>query len=147
MSTSFTAVATLVLALTLGAHVNGASISTTSTPVRNIRLESARPVEHAPAAVLKFDLVNSGLTTVGLVKLRISIVEKPDPEDDAVTNRRVLLRPFTVLGHIAFESGNTVTYEMLLRHFSADCSCVPVIEVISADPQIDPDSEMFQAQQ
>ena len=145
MSSRLTAATALVLALTLGASVSGASSTTTSpvVKVKNVRLEAApaTETETAPSAVLKFDLLNNSLTTIGLVKLRISVVEKADPRDE-VTLPRVLVRPFTVLGHIAFESGYTITYEMVLRHFAADCNCVPVVEVVSAESQPDLDSEI-----
>jgi hypothetical protein len=51
-----------------------------------------------------------------------------------------------VLGHIAFESGYTITYEMVLRHFAADCNCVPVVEVVSAESQPDLDSDIHALQ-
>ena len=143
MSSRITAVTALVLALTLWAGASGASTTTTSptVKVKNVRLEAAPATETAPSAVLKFDLLNNSLTTIGLVKLRISVVEKADPHDETTTPR-VLVRPFTVLGHIAFESGYTITYEMVLRHFAADCNCVPVVEVVSAESQPDLDSEI-----
>ena len=143
MSSRPTALTALVLALTLGAGVSRAATSTASSPVKvkNVRLEPAPAIETAPSAVLKFDLLNNSLTTISLVKLRISVVEKADTHDAAATPH-VLVRPFTVLGHIAFESGYTITYEMVLRHFDADCNCVPVVEVVSAESQPDLDSEI-----
>lgn len=85
-----------------------------------------------PSALLKFDLLNKGLTMVREPTLRISVVEKPDPHA-VLSQRRVLIPPFVVRGiNITLDAGQTFSYEMLLRNFSSDCNCVPYVEVLPA---------------
>jgi hypothetical protein len=117
----------------LPAHASDSRhITLRSVAVENARVESAPNSEGAPAALVKFDLLNKGLTMVREPTLRISVVEKTDAHI-AFSQRRVLLRPFVVRGiNITLEAGETFSYEMLLRNFSADCSCVPYVEVLPA---------------
>jgi hypothetical protein len=130
-------VAVLVAAaLTYGALPAHASdtrhITLRSVAVENVRVEPAPNSEGAPAALVKFDLLNKGLTTVREPTLRISVVEKTDAHT-ALAQRRVLVRPFVVRGiNITLEAGQTFSYEMLLRNFSSDCNCVPYVEVLPA---------------
>jgi hypothetical protein len=107
-------------------------LSLRSLAIENARVEPAPVTEGAPSALLKFDLLNKGLTMVREPTLRISVVEKPDPHT-VLSQRRVLVPPFVVRGiNITLEAGQTFSYEMLLRNFSSDCNCVPYVEVLSA---------------
>jgi len=120
-------------ASTMSVHASDSRpLSRRSLAVENARVEPAPDADGAPSALLKFDLLNKGFTTVREPTLRISVVEKPDPHA-ALSQRRVLVRPFVVRGiNIALEAGQTFSYEMLLRNFSSDCNCVPYVEVLPA---------------
>jgi len=62
--------------------------------------------------------------------LEISITEKPAFEP-VLAPSRMLVRPFTIRGNVVLESGYTINYEMLLRHFSSDCNCLANVGVLS----------------
>jgi hypothetical protein len=98
--------------------------------VAHVRLEPAPAMKTLPFSVLKFDLFNVSSNRLTDVVLEISIVEKPDP-DQVLGSRRVLVGPFTVRGSVVLESGYSINYEMLLRNFSSDCSCVANVDVLS----------------
>jgi hypothetical protein len=103
-----------------------------AAPVRieNVRLEGAPGTETVPSAVLKFDVVNASPKRQTDLLLEISITEKP-AADPVLTPHRVLVHPFKIRGNFVLEAGYTVNYQMLLRHFSTGCDCVPTVDVLS----------------
>jgi hypothetical protein len=108
-------------------------VSTKSAaPVRieNVRLEGAPGTETVPSAVLKFDVVNASPKRQTDLLLEISITEKP-AVDPVLTPRRVLVQPFKIRGNFVLESGYTINYQMLLRHFATGCECVATVDVLS----------------
>jgi len=108
-------------------------VSTKSAaPVRieNVRLEGAPGTETVPSAVLKFDVVNASPKRQTDLLLEISVAEKP-AVDPAPTPHRVLVQPFKIRGNFVLESGYTINYQMILRHFSTGCDCVATVDVLS----------------
>jgi hypothetical protein len=99
--------------------------------IRNVRLEPAPPTAKLPSTILKFDMLNEGSKRLTDFVLEISIVEKREL-DHGLVPRRVLAGPFTMRGHVVLESGYSIDSQMLLRNLSPDCSCVALIEVLSA---------------
>jgi hypothetical protein len=126
-----------LVAVALACALSAQASDSPRTPLRLVAIENARvepaPVtESVPSALLKFDVLNKGLTMVREPTLRISVVEKPDPHA-VLSQRRVLIPPFVVRGiNITLDAGQTFSYEMLLRNFSSDCNCVPYVEVLPA---------------
>jgi hypothetical protein len=105
-------------------------VATSTLRVEHVRLEPARAMNVLPSSVLKFDLFNVSANRLTDMVLEITIVERPE-RDRAVGGRRVLVGPFIIRGSEVLESGYTINYEMLLRNFSPDCSCVANVDVLS----------------
>ena len=102
-------------------------------PVRiaNVRLEPAPPLEASPSVTLKFAIANEGSTSVSDIILKIAIVEKPKSEHPEPA-RRILVGPFTIRGDVVLRAGYTMNYEMLMRNLSSECSCLAIVDVLSA---------------
>jgi len=100
-----------------------------SVRVEHIRLDPAST--KIPATLLTFDLVNGGPNRLTSLVLQVSVVGRPG---DAAAKRRVLVQPFTIRGNAALDPGYAVRYELLLRNFSSDGSCVAIVDVLSASP-------------
>jgi hypothetical protein len=122
--------------------VPGPSVSTHPDPgvtheglpvsIANVRLEPASPLEASPSMTLKFAIANEGSTSVSDIILKIAIVEKPKSEHPEPA-RRVLVGPFTIRGgDVVLRAGYTMNYEMLMRNLSSECSCLAIVDVLSA---------------
>jgi hypothetical protein len=107
-----------------------AQVGDTSTlRVHHVRLERPPATVPKPSVVLKFDLVNGGLTTVRDVVLEVAIVEQSST--DAAAARRVVAGPFTIRGDVDLQAGYTLNYEMLLRNLPPDCRCVANVAIVA----------------
>jgi hypothetical protein len=126
---------------TVWARDNPFRISHVTAPtitVENVRLEAAPLAEAEAATILKFDVFNASATSVTDLVLEISITKKPASEQIALPSQ-ILVRPFKIRGDVVLESGYTMNYEMLLRHFWSDCDCVANVTVVSARALPEPD--------
>jgi hypothetical protein len=97
--------------------------------VHHVRLERPPATVPKPSVVLKFDLVNDGVKTVGDVVLEVAILEKS--ATDAAAASRVVAGPFTIRGDIDLQAGYTLNYEMLLRNLPSDCDCVADVAIVA----------------
>jgi hypothetical protein len=125
---------------TIWIREGSSQVNTQTAPpitVENVRLEAAPPTETVPSTILKFDVFNASSQRVTDLLLEISITEKP--LDPVLAPSRMLVRPFKIRGDVVLESGYTINYEMLLRHFSSDCECVANVDVLSVRLLPDPD--------
>jgi hypothetical protein len=106
--------------------------------IENIRLDPGPKTETFPSATLTFDVFNESSKRVTDLELEISIVETPSPYDE-LGPRRVLVQPFAIRGTFVLQPGYAMTYKMLLRNFSSECSCMANVDVLSV--HLLPDSE------
>jgi hypothetical protein len=121
----------LIVGAALYASAGDVSSASALQPLR-IRNAKLQPMVRARAnepraTLLKFDLINRGVTTVDEVTFRLSVQERPTQAD---SEPHVRVRPFIVHGRFALEPGYTANVEMLLRNFDGDCDCVPKIEIV-----------------
>jgi hypothetical protein len=103
--------------------------------VRDIRIEPPPPTAPIRSAMLKFDVANEGTERLGDIVLEIVIKERPGDASAPLFSDRILAGPFTVKGKVTLEAGYTFRYELLLRNFSSDCSCVAHVDIMSAQPR------------
>lgn len=101
--------------------------------VRNVKLEPAPPIDQSPSARVTFDLYNDGPDAVGDIVLALSLIEPPQ-RSDAKAPRVVIAGPVTIRSETVLLPGYSLAYEITLRNLSADCQCVPVVDVIGARP-------------
>jgi hypothetical protein len=99
--------------------------------VENVRFEPAPLTKGSPSAVLKFDVFNHSETRVTDFVMRVSFVEKR-LSDDAESQPRILVGPVTFTTRDVVEPGYVLGYEMLFRNLSAECGCIPSVQLLSA---------------
>lgn len=99
--------------------------------IGHVRLEPPAEESLQPSMVLKFDVLNEGLSSVTDVVIEIAIREKTLVDGDA-NRSRPIVGPFTISGQATIHAGYTVAYEMLLRNLTPACQCTPDVRVISA---------------
>jgi hypothetical protein len=110
----------------------GDTLTTRSLPqIENLRLDSAPPEAPQPSAVLKFDVFNATSARLTDVVMKVSFLKKP-PTDGPTTPLRVLVGPVTVRVGEILQTGFALSYEMLFRNLSAECDCLPRVEILSA---------------
>jgi len=102
--------------------------STLPLTVQNIRMEAPDSFVDSPAAVVRFDLFNAGVTPLTAITLEISVLEKSS--DDRQSGRPIV-HPFRIRGDLVLDPGYTVNFGMLLRNLSSDCVCIAKVDVIS----------------
>ena len=105
--------------------------ATPALRIARVRLEAPPEDAAQPSMVLKFDLLNEGLSSVTDVVIEIVIRDKRLAESDPLA-ARPLVGPFTISGHATIDAGYTIAYEMLLRNLSTECQCAADVRVISA---------------
>jgi hypothetical protein len=99
--------------------------------VTKIRFEEPPPDALFPSALLKFDVINLGLTRIADVELEVTIRERLS-RSNAPVDRRTIVGPFTIRGRVAIEAGYTFNYNLILRNFSSDCECIADVSVVGA---------------
>lgn len=103
--------------------------------IEDVRLESPLPPEPTSSSILKFDVVNDGDHGIAALVLEVSIVQKSAGErDDAL----FVVHPFKIRGSRVLAPGQAISYELLLRNLSADCHCIPHVNVLSVRPVVSP---------
>lgn len=105
---------------------------TTALRVHNVRLEPGPLAESSPSATLKFDMLNDGASRLTNIVLEVSILEKHQQEQSN-GRQNVLVRPFTIREKVVLQPGYSMEYELRLRNFSSDCSCVPRVDIVSVE--------------
>jgi len=98
--------------------------------VLHVRLEPAPALNHVPSVIVKFDLVNDGLTSLSDIVFQVAIAEKMTLA--SIPRLRILAGPFTIRGKITLDPENVMTFEMRLRNLSSDCSCRAIVGIVSA---------------
>jgi hypothetical protein len=109
----------------------------TALKIENVRLTSPVRAETWPAALLTFAVVNEGAERLSDITLEISITESAVAASESPASSRAVVRPFTVRGDTILQPGYAFNFEVLLRNVSADCICVPKVDVIAAHVIID----------
>jgi hypothetical protein len=99
--------------------------------IENLRLDDAPDDAPQPSVVLKFDVFNNSSARLTDVILKVSFLEKPLSEGLTIP-ARVLVGPVTVRVGEILQSGFTLSYEILFRNLSAECDCLPRVEILSA---------------
>ena len=98
--------------------------------VQNLRIEPPSADVVAPAAVLKFELLNAGVTPLTWITVEGRVCSR---ETRGRRSRAAgLARPFSIRGETVLEEGFTLDFEMLLRNLSPGCACAAHVEVVSA---------------
>lgn len=100
--------------------------------IENVRLERSPADAPAPSALLKFDMVNEGTLRLRDILIEIAIFEKAQTLTGGL-KPRLIVRPFTIKGHVTIEPSYTVNFEMLLRNVSSECPCEADVSVVFAD--------------
>jgi hypothetical protein len=103
-------------------------VAVTAVTIRNVALEPADRIDDVESTTLSFDVHNESDASVGDIAVSISIL---DPNEDS-SDRRVVVRPFTIRMKEVLLAGYSMHYELRLRNLSADCSCEPAVELIDA---------------
>jgi len=100
--------------------------------VRDIKLEPASPVDgdESPTAMLKFDVYNEVDLSIAGVVVSVSVLGESSGLTPEV--RPVLVRPFKIRVSQVLQPGYSVHYELRMKNISADCDCLPRVEVVEA---------------
>lgn len=98
--------------------------------IRNIKLEPAPPIDQLPSAHVKFELYNDGSDSVTDIVLRLSLIERS--RNHPKTQPTVVAGPVTIRSKAFLSPGYSLAFEITLRNVSADCRCVPTIDVVDA---------------
>jgi hypothetical protein len=98
--------------------------------IRNIRLEPAPPIDRFPSARVKFELHNDGSDSLTDIMLRLSLIERSRNHPN--TQPTIVAGPVTIRSKAVLSPGYSLAFEITLRNVSADCRCVPTIDVVDA---------------
>ena len=85
--------------------VDAPGVSAPAVRIARIRLETPPEDAPQPSMLLKFDMLNEGLSSVTDVVIEIAILKKPAAGDAAVASRPVV-GPFTISGHATIDGGD-----------------------------------------
>lgn len=99
--------------------------------IENLRLDNPPSEVAQPATLLKFDVLNETSYRLTDVVVRVSFLEDQGL-DAAGVPARVLVGPVTVRVKAVLQAESLVSYEMLFRNLSSDCSCSPSVVILSA---------------
>jgi hypothetical protein len=101
-----------------------------SLSVRNARLESAPPIDHASSVRLKFEISNDGDESVEDLELEIALVSPP-PDDRASSPPVVVMGPLALRTKVPLMPDHSLSYDIRFKNISLDeCSCHPEVEVV-----------------
>lgn len=112
-------------------RVNTKASERDAIAVRKIRLAPAPPIDGASSARVTFDMYNEGDRSLGDIVLQVWLLEEARREP-ADARRAVVAGPVTIRTKAALSPGYSLSYEIRLRNVSADCGCVPSVDVVSA---------------
>ena len=100
-----------------------------SLSVRNARLESAPPIDHASSVRLKFEISNDGDESVEDLELEIALVSPAD--DRASSPPVVVMGPLALRTKALLMPDHSLSYDIRFKNISLnECSCHPEVEVV-----------------
>jgi len=102
--------------------------------VRHVKLEPDQPLEGAETSMLVFDVYNETGGSIREVIVSVALVEATAQESRGAG---VVVGPFKIRLKEALLADYSVHYELRLRNLSADCRCLPTVEVLDARVLLD----------